>query len=76
MRVSVRVEEPCNAHRQEANHCRRACDRRQEARKDKEPSNDCQNSKEANDQSRAARRGESVEPLRDRAQGNRDSQKD
>ena len=76
---SVGGEKLCNAHRQVANRCRTACDRRQESGEEKKPSNDRKKSKEANDQCRVARSresSESVETLRDGGQGNRDSQKD
>jgi len=77
--VSVRGEKPRNAHRQVANRCCSACDRRQESCEEKKPSHGRKKSKEANHQCRVARSresSESVETLRDRAQGNRDSQKD
>jgi hypothetical protein len=74
--VSVRGEKPSNDCRQVANGCRSGCDRCQESGQEKEPCGDRKKSNQANDPCRAGRRSEGVETLRDRAQGNRDSQKD
>ena len=76
MPVSVRGEKACNAHRQVADRCRSTRDRRQESGQEKKPSNDRKKSNDANNECQTSRRSESVETLRDRAQGNRDSQKD
>jgi hypothetical protein len=76
MQGQERIAMPCNACCQVANGCRSACDRRQESGQEKKPSNDRKKSNQANDPCRADRRSEGVETLRDRAQGNRDSQKD
>jgi hypothetical protein len=76
MHGQERIAMTCNACCQIANGYRSACDRRQESGQEKKPCNDGKKSNRANDPCRAGRRSDGVETLRDRAQGNRDSQKD